>query len=180
MPVLNKFLEFLKANWKTVTCVAAVLLAFAGGRYSNPAKVTEVERVVYKDRIVEKIVEKRVEVEAKTKVVYRTKVITQEGETRIVEVEKEDTHKDTNVAIDTNKDTTKEGTAEKTKVTEYAKPQWKIGALVGYDFSPVPGLDIAHGLTLGVTVERRLIGPVWIGAWALHTGAVGGSLSVEF
>jgi hypothetical protein len=178
--MLGKLLEFAKAHWRIIAVIVILILAFLGGRYTTPTKVVETERIVYQEKIVEKIVEKKVEVAAKTKVVYRTTTITKEGETKIVEVEKTEkkTEKKTDSETNKDKEIVKEDT--RTKLTEYARPQWKVGALVGYDFSPVKPLDFAHGLTLGAHVERRLAGPIWVGVWAFHTGAVGASLSVEF
>lgn len=184
MLVLEKLLGFLKTHWKPILLVVGIIIAFFVGKYSTATKTVEVEKTVYKDRVVEKVVEveKKVEVEGKTKVIYRTKVVTKEGETRIVEVEKEETKKETKTDTDTktDKDSTKDVVIEKSKVVEQARPQWKVGALVGYDWKPVPSVDFGRGLSLGVHAERRIAGPVWIGVWGLHTGSAGVSVSVEF
>jgi hypothetical protein len=63
-----------------------------------------------------------------------------------------------------------------------ALAQWRAGLLVGVN---LPGLGsplapVGGPLAYGLGVERRLLGPVWFGAWALSSLQCGIALSVEF
>lgn len=159
--------------------VAAVLitLAFFGGRYSAPEVVQtrDVERVVYKDRVVEKVV--TVEKKAETKIVYRDRVITKD---RIVEheVERSDTGTDTTIKGETL--STREGeTVHETTKTVTLRSDWRVSLLAGASLRP-PLLTIAGPLVLGFEIDRRVIGGISVGVWLNTYGAAGASLSVEF
>ena len=71
---------------------------------------------------------------------------------------------------------------EKEKIVSAEKPNWLIGPMVGVN---VRDLTLAQGLTtgplsFGVHVDRRIAGPVFLGAWGLSSGQAGLSLSLEF
>jgi hypothetical protein len=126
---------------------------FAAGRGTRPPAET-VERVVYKDRIVREV--QLVEAKAETRVVYRTRVVTAEGERRETEVERTETKSE--ARADTLTDTTREGTTYR-KVSAPI-PDWRVAALVGAhvpQFAPVYG---AH-------VQRRILGPLSLGVGSL-------------
>jgi hypothetical protein len=53
---------------------------------------------------------------------------------------------------------------------ENEKAQWKASAL----------LDLTRVDNYGVSVEKRLVGPVFVGAWGLQSGQVGLSLGMEW
>lgn len=172
-----------KARARAVALFALALAvvavaAYSAGRYAGPqaVEVREVERIVWKDRIVEKVVTK-VE-KAKAATVYVDRVVTKEGEvreriiTRTVEREAE--------AKAEEKTTVREGNAEKVaEVKATARPDWRVGVLVGASLQP-PALPIAGPLVVGVAVERRILGGISAGVWANTGGAAGASLSVEF
>lgn len=163
--------------------VAGVVLAvgagaFAAGRFAAPMKVEtrEVERVVFKDRVVEKVV--TVTLAAKTKIVWRDRVVAPDGTTTTREVEKTDTREDTTRTDD--RVATSEGTTEREAVTITTnRPGWRVGALVGLSLRE-PLLPIAGPLILGLSAERRLIGGLWAGLWIQTGGSAGLSLSLEF
>jgi hypothetical protein len=164
-------------------CVlVAIVGAFSAGRFSAPLKVEtrEVEKVVFKDRIVEKVVTVEVKAKAETKTVYVDRVITKEGTVteRIVErtVTKEDTKKTGNTDTDTTTDRTTERTTEKVVTL---RPNWRVGALVGASLKD-PLLPIAGPLVLGLEVDYRLIGGLSVGLWANTYGAAGVALAFEF
>lgn len=58
-------------------------------------------------------------------------------------------------------------------------PQWRIGGQVGASWQK-PWVPIAGPLVFGIQGERRIIGPVWGGAWFSTYGAAGVSVSGEF
>lgn len=59
--------------------------------------------------------------------------------------------------------------------TTYSKPNWQFGVLTGFSATSPKG-----SFELGGYVDRRLLGPVWIGANATKSGRVGFSLGIEF
>lgn len=64
---------------------------------------------------------------------------------------------------------------EKLVVTEKSLPDWRV--------TPMVGVNISNGfgqLVYGGEVQRRILGPVSVGAWGLSSGLVGVSASWEF
>lgn len=52
-------------------------------------------------------------------------------------------------------------------------PDWRLSGMVGLD---IPGGHAVYG----GSVERRILGPIHVGAWGLSTGALGVSAGVSF
>lgn len=165
--------------------LGAVLLlacAFSAGRFSAPLKVEEreVERVVYRDRVVE--VEKIVEVQAKaeTKIVYRDRVVKPDGEVHEREVERTDTREDTSRVADSKREAEREATRERVveKVVTL-RPDWRVGVLAGATWRE-PAIPLAGPLVLGAQVDRRIIGGLSVGVWFNTVGAAGAALTLEF
>ena len=171
----------LKRNYLIAAAVilAAVVGAFSAGRFSAPMKVEtrDVEKVVFKDRIVEKVV--TVVAKAEVKTVYIDRVITKEGTVTERIVERTTTKEDTTKKDDTA--TSHEGTADTSHVSIVTlRPSWRVGILAGGSFQQ-PLLPISGPLVLGVTAEYRIAGGLWVGLWTLpQHGAVGASVGFEF
>lgn len=149
------------------------VLCFGAGRFAAPTKV----QTVVKTETVEKIVEKKVEVAAKTKVVYVDRVITKEGEVRerIVEREVEKSRTDTDRTND------RTDTTESSKTVESDAPRLNVSVLAGVDLNPKwQPIEGAGPLSLGLSVNYRIAGPLTVGAWGLHTGVFGISLGATF
>lgn len=93
-------------------------------------------------------------------------------EVRIVEVEKQ-------VVVTQTIETIKE--KEVYKLKEPVLAQWRAGPMVGVAFNSKPSFN---GVVYGGEVERRILGPFWLGVWGAGNTKVGGStglkLSVEF
>lgn len=166
--------------------VAVILLAlagaFVGGRYTAPVKVEtrDVEHVVYKDKIIEKVVTVTVQAKAETKIVYRDRVVTKDGTVHEREVERTATHEDTNTKTDDHRAETSTGAATVERVTiTTLRPDWRVAVLAGAQIRE-PLLPLTGPLVLGFEVDRRLIGGLSVGVWANTGGAVGGSVSLEF
>lgn len=72
---------------------------------------------------------------------------------------------------------------EVVKTVELARPQWSVAALGGLDVAAAlgdrGGLLPGHAV-LGAVVDRRLVGPVFVGAWGTSNGAGGISVRFEF
>lgn len=158
--------------------VAALAAAFGAGRFSAPMKVEtrDVERVVYKDRIVEKIV--TVTAKAERRIVYRDRVVTPDGTVTEREVERTASREVERSTDD--KTTTREGSSERViERTVTQRPNWRVGVLVGASLRD-PLLPIAGPLVLGAQVDYRIAGPFSVGLWANTGGAAGLAVSIEF
>lgn len=164
-------------------------VAFTAGRYSAP------DRVEYRDREVVRTV-----VQEDTQARERVAELTAQLETmsrhtrREVTTEKrpdgtEVTHSVTDTRVDTVKETSartdrvaevetqKHAETERTRETQKLelrdRPDWRVGLLAGATVDLRP--------SIGVHVERRILGPLSLGAWLLpQAQAAGLSLSIEF
>lgn len=162
--------------------LAALAGAFVAGRYTAPVQVQtrDIERVVYRDRVVEKIVATKAEAKTETKVVFRDRVITKEGEIREHEVERTASRDELAVKVADSK--TEERQVE--KVIEHTstvtlRPDWRVAVLAGASLKP-PALPLAGPLVVGLEVDRRLVGGLSAGVWASSSGAAGAAVSFEF
>lgn len=128
-------------------------LGYAFGRYAQPARV-EIKR----------------EVEVKEKEVIKHDTVTVEKEIKHPDgtIEKETRTEDK--TVESKKSDTKE---KESKVVVSEKPQWKAGALAGYDLNQLKPV-------YGGEVERRILGPIFVGVWANTQSTVGAKLSIEF
>lgn len=152
---------------------ALVLLAgtFAAGRYSAPTKT--IDRVEY----VEKVREVRLTTVARSTQIKwrRVTVSTPDGTTTQTEdgqsYENENSTETAKVENDTE--------ARKEKVTENVRAQWSISVTAGL---LLPTQQNSYRLvtpTFGAHVQRRILGPVWVGAWFQTVGAGGVSVGLE-
>lgn len=159
---------------RAVFMLALVVVGFAAGHFSQVAEVVEVHdlKVVWR----EKATTTAKAATAKTKIVYVDRVVTPDGaiheksETREVETAKTDA---TSV-IDRSGE--KEEKISKTTTTQ---PDWRISVQVGASLK-APLLPISGPLVLGVSGERRIIGPFSAGVWLNTVGAGGVVVSGEF
>jgi hypothetical protein len=143
----------VKAKTGSLVILGVALLAYASGRYLAPSKVV-------------------------TKVVTVTKEVTVKDDNVKTVVQETDepngTVEKTTTTVDLSTETTKDATsvvAQQTKTTE--KPQWIIGA----QLIPQQG---TFGPVYGVEAQRRILGPVFAGAFANTDSKVGLAVSVEF
>lgn len=142
-------------NYKTIAAISIVLAlgGYAVGRYLQPPEV------------VTKEVEKIKEVE----------VVKRDVKTIIKEVVRPDGSKETVTTIDesTRENTRRQTDTAKEVTVAPAKPQWKAGATVKASLTNV--LPV-----YGVQIERRILGPFYVGVqgWTDSTVAVG--ISMEF
>lgn len=189
--------EFKRKLLYVVGAIALFCGGVATGRFGTPAKV--VEKIVYQDKVVEKVVYQdkiviqKVYVEKKaTK--KRTETTTTEKpngekETKTVTEEQEDTDTKTDEKSTQEKivyvDRVIQKLVEKTKLVEAKKLDWHISAGIGYAIPTVlgqqqigtPGLQ---GVVVNAEIDRRIVGPFYIGLWGNTQGTVGLSLSGSF
>lgn len=193
---MNPALSFLKAHWRPIVVVIALVAAYGAGRFGG-AKHEEIkasidlqEHIVYKDRVVE--VKTETKAQDKVQVVYVDRVIEKDGTIR----EKSETRTET--ATETKKADVKQETATKDEtVHESAKtdkivstdaPRFTVSLLVGYQFGghgllEGSGFNLIPGvgpLALGVSFQYRIAGPFSVGVFGLTTGAVGAQLALTF
>lgn len=175
----------MSARTKVLTALGALILlagAFSAGRFTAPLKTEtkEVERVVYKDKLVEVVKTVEVKAKEKTRIVYRDRVVTPDGTVTEREVEKTDTKSGTETRNDGERFETHDGEGTRELVsTVTLRPNWRVGLLAGASLTQ-PLVTIAGPLVLGVSVEYRIVGGLSAGLWINTVGAAGLSLSLEF
>lgn len=160
------------SKWTAVGTVAVVLLlGYAAGRFTTPAKLVEKEHIVTVDRDTELTwhayvghTESRVE----TKTNWKTETKWLPGGTVVQTVVADQGKTETTSSTTTESDgkvreVVKYQEVEKEKLVEARQLDWLLGARAGLTFTGKP----AYGLE----VDRRVIGPVFIGAWLEARGA---------
>jgi acetyl-CoA carboxylase carboxyltransferase component len=151
--------------------VAVLLVGYAFGRFATPSKLIERDRIVEISRDTELTWHAYVghtEIKSETKVAWKTETKWLPGgvvvQTVVANSERTET---SSTDVTTNDGKLKERTVEKIvdreRIVEAAKPAWLVGAKVGLrldDGQPIYGGEVA----------RRIIGPVFVGAWAQAGG----------
>lgn len=170
----------------------ALLVGYAFGRYATPPKIQTHETVRTETKVVDDTVSKTRVTELTTELdtlkrarhVVRTVVIKPDGthtsqtviDSTSVDIKEAqqsiasevDTHAKVSVASQT--------TAVVTQTVSSEKPNWRLGPMVGAGNA---------GVSYGVLVERRILGPISIGGWFLsnpsRTSIQGGAtITLEF
>lgn len=154
--------------------LVVVVIAFVVGRFTAPVETRDVERVVFKDRVVEKVVEKAARVE--TRIVYRDRVTTKEG--TVTEREIERTAEAEGATRGTSSVATSAGNLEHSTTT-VVRPNWRVGVLAGATVKE-PLVSLAGPLVIGLEVDYRIAGGLSAGVWANTSGAAGAALALEF
>lgn len=180
-------LSLIRTHWRKLAVVLAVLLAFAFGRYWRPpVEVREIVRVeeveVEVERFVTEVVHLKDEAQVVTRTIYRDRVLEPDGTER--SSERIDEHLASRTVAASSFSTSlltlrlAEQRVEHVRTVTPAAPDWRVSALVGADLSAPLS---KQSLLYGAHVERRVVGPVSVGAWGLFPRAAAGlSLSIEF
>lgn len=166
--------------------VAGLAIAFAAGRFSarqpdETIAIAEVQEVQETKEVEETTFEERTEErqEERIRIVYRDRWRTPDGAERETELELD---AETAQAI---LDEARVETRVEERVVEVVRevevfreirtplPDWRVGGLVGLE------LD-AGAPVYGLQLERRILGPIHVGAWAMTSGAVGLAITVAF
>lgn len=133
--------------------IGGLILFAAGlgtGLYVKPAKVVTKTNTVTND-------------------VIHDHIITVTHTVTLPNGQKDTTTTTTNNTVINDKSSTNSST-----VIVYNKPQWKVNALAGLSASNL-GTPI-----YGAQVERRILGPIFAGAWGTSDQRAGISLGIEF
>jgi hypothetical protein len=156
----------------------ALVAAFIGGRFSAPVRVEEKVRVEtktvtvteWKDRVVEKRIAGPVRV--------RTITIERPGGERVVErvVERGPVTVERSGESEGQSSSTASSVGVSERVVESARPGWRLSAVAGWD---AEALSLRPEL-YGVEVSRRVVGTVWLGAWARTDRTGGLVLAMDF
>jgi hypothetical protein len=141
--------------WQSITLaiLVALGLGYSFGRYAQPAK--EVIKTV--------------------EVVKTVETVKHDTVTITKQIKKPDGSTETDTTTtDKDVDTTNTSMTDKTSETiTNVKPQWKATGLLGYNVSTFQKV-------YGAEIDRRIIGPIFIGAWANTQQTGGVSVSIEF
>lgn len=162
--------------WTIVALAAGV----GFGRYLTPENV----KIVEKEKIVE--VEKKIYIKDESKKENkdkkkRTVIIritkpdgTIEERTEIIEED------NSIIAIDTKEKTEEEKKKEKENsketIVQGKKPDWMISALAATDLKSIKSLQPSYG----ISVQRRILGPIHVGAFGITNKQVGISVGFQF
>jgi hypothetical protein len=202
-------MNFLKnVDWKAFVkgpffIVLVAALAFLGGKYSTPEKT----KIVTVDKVVEihrestqltqqvNMEELLKQVQAKTKYVDRDVVrvvtITPDGTRTETETDrsKVNTQQQTNTSNETkvSQITNFKKLLDEYRAEEHSKvitidntKNWRVGVLGGYSQNSTGLVTGVPGLVVGAFAERKLWGPLNVGAWANTQPGAGLQLSISF
>jgi hypothetical protein len=137
----------------------ALVAAFVGGRYSRPARTVETVRVetkiVTQTEWKDRVVEKRVAGPARVRTVTREVPGGERIVERIVERGPVTTERNTDIT-GTASATTDQASATR-RVTEAGRPGWAAG------ISATTDPRALSSRRLGLELDRRLLGTVWLG-----------------
>lgn len=134
--------------------VLLVLIGYGFGRYVQPAKVVVKTNTV-----------------TQTNDVIHDHIVTVTVTKTLPNGEKDTQTTTTNNTVINDKSTT---STQSSTVTTYNKPQWKINAMAGLGTA-----NLAQPI-YGAQLERRIIGPIFAGAWGNSNREGGISLGLEF
>ena len=179
----------MNPRWLGLVPVAA-LLGLLWGRHHGPERTRDVVKtdVVYKDRIVEKVVHD-VAVQRDTDEKVHTVVVTKwlKEPTGAVSVVQE-SRQERDTATETKRQDHAHGTQERQSEAHQAtvemhttesRPNWSVSVLAGAQLGG-RNLLVPAPFVGGVHIQRRLVGPVSVGVWGT-TGMAGGiSLRLDF
>jgi hypothetical protein len=197
--VLDVLKKILGNRYVQLALVAIALFGggYATGRFAQPAKVITTEKVVtqiqdhivYQDRVVTKIVY----VKEKKQQQHTETVTEKKPDGTVVTKTETDIKTDTNTNVNTDKDQTKTGADTKTTVTTDEKKtvtirqplDWRVAGGVGVSIPVflgakqlgIPGLNAA---VIQLEIDRRIIGPFFLGLFANSQGTLGLNLSGVF
>lgn len=195
-------LELLKAHWRPLALLAALLLAFALGRFATPPKTVTARAEA--DHTVElQLAQARQQVNKLAQQVETLK--TRKHEVKVTVIDRKKGTKTVTDTKDTSTDqsthtqeqaqavattqTATQGDATHTVSTSVtvdpAKPQWRASLLAGVDVLHLDRPALFGPIQLGGMVERRIRianhdTPLWVGAWGMSSGTGGLALSLEF
>jgi len=154
---------------KGLMLLGLFVIGVAVGRYTLPAKIV----IKTETKTIEKLVEDINKKENSNKVIKIVEKTEKDGTvTKTTEIVDKSTT-DTNTKI--VKDTDSSSKTEKT--TTYAKNDWHFAALAG---TGLFDKGLSQSVVYGIGVQKRLIGPFYVGAFGFSNKFAGASLGMSF
>lgn len=169
----NKF--SLSNKVKVILVIISLAGAAAFGRFTSPTKVVEKEHIVYQEKIVEKKVYVKDKDIKKNVVTIRLVTIKPDG-TRTIETK---TYDKSEIEIvqkggsEKTDDVSKE--TDKTKTAEYKHDEFLISLGAKMDASNLSGAP-----TYGLLLNKRLLGPIYVGAFGFLDKSFGVTAGLSF
>lgn len=170
-------MDFLKDKRFYAVALALVALGYGLALFTRPAKVEVKEKITYQDKIVyqDRVVEKTVYVEAKKTTKQKTtKIVKTPDGTKTTEIV-ENTKTDTDKSTKTDTDATKTVYVDREVVKEVTKTvtnhdNWRVGVNFGLPLGNALVGDNGNNLYYGLAIDRRVVGPLWVGAYGTTDG----------
>lgn len=154
----------------------ALVAAYIAGRYSAPTKVVETVRV---ETQIQTVTEWRDRIVYRDRTKVRTVVVERkapDGSSETVTTTTQDNDIAGGSESTGSTDTAVAQTSEAKRVTETGRPGWRASVAAGWS----PGaLSLSPEVYEG-RLERRLIGTLWLGAWARTDKTAGLSVGFEW
>lgn len=175
-------MTLLRAHWRKLALVLALLGAFAGGRFSvrGPRvveKVVEVKQAKAAEVVAARKEEAAVSSKERIRIVYRERIVrpdgTQEASSTSVTASSTQAASAYSDEAMRSRQASQVSSSTRERTEEPQLSQWRVGIIGGLD---VPG----RAWIVGGEASRRIAGPLWIGAWANNRGHVGASVGLEF
>jgi len=168
--------ESLKENKnKIIAVVVLVAVSAAVGRFTAPSKVVEKEHVVYQDKIVEKKVYVKDKTTKKNTVTIKLTTIHPDG-TKTVEVKTYD--KDV-IELAQNSSDAKDSSNSLDKTTEKTVEYKKTDTILSLGVK-TNLTDLTSGLSYGLNVQKRMLGPIYMGGFGFTDGSAGATIGIGF
>lgn len=162
----------------TAKIIAALIVSFllgaAVGRYSLPAKIVTTEKTVYQDRVVIKEVEAKHVDKKDNKITIRIETIKPDG-TRTIETKIID--KDETIVVDHSSKDSSHDTSVVTQIDKtvtYNTQSWIISAGLDSNAASFP----SYGF--GGSIQKRILGPIYIGAFGYSDKSFGTNIGIAF
>ncbi len=160
---------------KGLAALGILILGLAIGRFSLPAKIVEKEHIVYQERIVEKKVEVTNIKQKDHKIYVRIEHTDKDGgktvETRIMD----DKTTDTKDSVTDNKTDNSSTVVDKEKTTTYSQQSTIISLSAKAQLN-----NWSAGPAYGLLLQKRLIGPLYVGGFGFTDMNFGLSAGLAF
>lgn len=159
---------------KGLVVVGALVLGLAIGRFTLPSKVIEKERIVYQDKIIEKKVTTSNTQKKDHKVYTKIEKTLPDGtktvETKIVN----------DSSLNNNTNIVSDKTEDKSQVSESEKSITRSQQSTLISLAMKVDLNQTSKLAYGLSVNQRVLGPVYLGAFGFTDKSFGLSVGLAF
>ena len=147
----------------------------AFGKFAGPSKVEYKDKIVYQDKIVTQTDEDKTKDLNKNVVTTKTETDKPDG-TKVIQTVTQD--KSTLISsdkTDTKSTNTVNSTEEKSEVKIYSKNDWMLSVIATKDLS-----NLAAPFSFGGLIQRRILGPIYLGVLGTSNKEVGVGVGLSF